>query len=146
MSHELANRNGSLGFWDPFFAPFFEEDEDASYGVLDMKTDIKEVGDNYQMEVELPGFDKKNIQVALNDGYLTVTAHIDRNSSNKDDKGSKENYLHRERFSGTTSRTYYVGDVKKEDIKAAYKDGVLTLTFPKEQKKEALEENTIAIE
>ena len=144
MNRQLTNRYGSANFWDPFFAPFFEEvNEGKTFGSLQMKTDIKELEDHYEMAVELPGFDKKNIGLKLEDGYLAIIAEVNRSDEEKDKKG---NYLHRERFSGKTSRSYYVGDVDKETIKAAYDNGVLTITFPKENPEKAIASHTIAIE
>ena len=143
MNHELTNRMGSFGFFDPFFAPFFEEGQTESFGHLDMKTDIQDVGDGYQMDVELPGFDKKDIGLNLNDGYLTISAKVNRSNDQKDKKGR---YIHRERFSGTTTRTYYVGDIDEKDVKASFMNGILTVRFPKEDAKKIAEQHTIAIE
>ena len=125
MNHELTNRMGSFGFFDPFFAPFFEEGQNESFGHLDMKTDIQDMGDGYKMEVELPGFDKQDLGLNLNDGYLTISAKA---------------------FSGTTTRTYYVGDIEEKDIKASFNNGVLTVMFPKEDAKKVAEAHSIAIE
>ncbi|MBP5091428.1 MAG: Hsp20/alpha crystallin family protein [Bacilli bacterium] len=143
MNHELTNRMGSFGFFDPFFAPFFEEGQNECYGHLDMKTDIQDVGDGYKMEVELPGFDKKDLGLNLNDGYLTISAKVNRSNNQTDKKGR---YIHRERFSGTTTRTYYVGDIDEKDIKANFLNGILTVTFPKEDAKRVAAQHTIAIE
>ena len=130
MNRQLTNRYGSVNFWDPFFAPFFEEgNEGKTFGSLQMKTDIKELEDHYEMAVELPGFDKKDIALRLEDGYLTITAEVNRSLNEKEKKG---NFIHRERFSGKTSRSYYVGDVEKEAIKATYENGVLLINLPKE--------------
>ena len=143
MNHELTNRMGSFGFFDPFFAPFFEEQQNESFGHLDMKTDIQDLGEGYKMEVELPGFDKKDLGLNLNDGYLTISAKINRSNDEKDKKGR---YIHRERFAGTTTRTYYVGDIEEKDIKASFENGVLTVTFPKEDAKKIAAQHMIAIE
>jgi len=96
---------------------------------LDMKTDVKDQGQNYQMEIEVPGVNKKDIGVAYNEGYLTITVKENRELAEKD---KKENYVHRERFSGVASRSYYVGTIDEKAIKATCSDGVLSLTFPKE--------------
>ena len=143
MNHELTNRMGSFGFFDPFFAPFFEEGQNESFGHLDMKTDIQDMGDGYKMEVELPGFDKQDLGLNLNDGYLTISAKVNRYKNDKDKKG---HYIHRERFSGTTTRTYYVGDIEEKDLKASFNNGVLTVMFPKEDAKKVAEAHSIAIE
>jgi|LAHS01.1.fsa_nt_gb HSP20 family protein len=129
----LANNDGFL--FDPLFDLFAPVDlpEPRGFRSLDMKTDIKEEGNAYAMSIELPGVAKKDIAVSLNDGYLTVTAKVEDQTNEKDKKG---NYIHRERFSGTASRSFYVGNIAEKDIKAAFDNGVLTLTFPKEVTKE----------
>ncbi|OPZ37466.1 MAG: Acid shock protein [Tenericutes bacterium ADurb.BinA155] len=143
MNRQLENRNNeSVGFLDPFFDAFFGNEEDKNFGVLAMKTDIKEDEKNYEMDVELPGFDKKDISLNMKDGYLTVSAKVDRNLNEKEKKG----YIHRERFSGMSTRSYYVGDVDEKSIKAAYKDGVLAITFPKDSVKAVEDKHSIAIE
>jgi HSP20 family molecular chaperone IbpA len=81
MNHQLTNRLGGFGFFDPFFAPFFEEEHgDSSFGSLEMKTDIQDLGNGYQMDVELPGFEKKDIALNLNEGYLTISAKVNRDA------------------------------------------------------------------
>ena len=109
-----------------------------------MKTDIKENQDKYTLEVELPGFDKNNISLNLKDGYLTVTAKVNR--SIKHEEGKKEGFVHRERFSGSATRSYYVGDIEQKDIHASYKDGVLSIDLPKEDVKKVEEQHQIAID
>ncbi len=95
----------------------------------DMKTGIKEQEGNYLLDIELPGYDKADIRVELKDGYLTVIAEKNQENDEKDEKG---NYIRRERYSGSCKRTFYVGEnVKQEDIKASFKDGILDLTIPK---------------
>lgn len=147
---KLTNYEGGLGLFDPWFEPFFGEDaskEEKNFGMLSMKTDIKEADNGYTMDVELPGFDKKDINLSLDDGYLTITAKVDH-SEKTDEKTTtkKDNYIHRERFSGVASRSYYVGGIQEKDIKAGYKDGVLTINFPKEKKEEIAKQHSIAIE
>ena len=105
-----------------------------------MRTDIKENEDSYLMEVEIPGADKNDIHVDLKDGYLNISV----SRSEKSDGGKKDNYIHRER-SFSCQRSYYIGDVRKEDIKAKYENGILNVTIPKETEKKA-EESRILIE
>ena len=94
-----------------------------------MKTDIKELEDAYQLDVELPGVKKENVTVELKDGALEIKVVSEVNNDEKDSKGK---YLRRERFYGSCSRSFYVGeDVKQEDIKAKFDNGVLTITVPK---------------
>ena len=133
MKNAVSNFEGSFLF-DPLFDLLSSEDfpETRGFRSLDMKTDIKEEGSNYLMEIDLPGVNKKDISISLNDGYLTVEAKVDRENNEKDKKG---NYIHRERFSGIASRNYYVGDVEQKDVTAAFDNGVLKLSFPKEAQK-----------
>jgi HSP20 family molecular chaperone IbpA len=103
-----------------------------------MKTDIKENEDGYEVSIAMPGVKKEDIQAELKEGYLTVTATTKQDKDEKDDKGR---YIRRERFYGTAKRSFYVGeDVKQEDIKAKYTDGVLILDVPKVQPKVEEEE------
>jgi HSP20 family protein len=92
-----------------------------------MKTDIKEDEKAYFMEIEIPGYDKKDVSLSLEKGYLTVSAE------KKECSEKKENYIRKER-SCRVSRTYYVGEVNKESIKAKYENGVLFIDIPKKEK------------
>ena len=117
-------------FDDLFNTPFFTRSEANM-----MKTDIKEHDGGYELTVDLPGVKKDDIKAELNDGYLTITAE---NNSSKDEKDEKGKYICRERYSGSYSRSFYVGDaVTEEDIKAKFENGTLTMDIPK---KEALPE------
>ena len=117
-------------FDDLFNTPFFTRSEQNM-----MKTDIKEHDTGYELTVDLPGVKKEDIKAELNDGYLTITAE---NNTSKDEKDEKGKYICRERYSGSYSRSFYVGDaVTEEDIKAKFENGTLTLDIPK---KEALPE------
>ena len=113
-------------FSDPFFTTPFETAGRSSL----MKTDIQEKDGSYVIDMELPGYTKEDIQAELKDGYLTISAN---HTENKDEKDNKGKYLRRERFQGTCKRTFYVGeDIRQEDIKAAFQNGVLRLAVPKE--------------
>ena len=106
-----------------FDAPFFRSSRPQA-----MKTDIREENGLYLMTMELPGFDKNDIKAEIKNGYLTVTAE-----KNDEKEEKKEGYVFRERSTGSCSRSFYVGDhVTQNDIKAAYKDGILHMSFPKE--------------
>lgn len=130
------NGNGLDIFDEVFMDPFFGEKENKI-----MKTDVKEKEGNYVLEIDVPGYDKEDIQIELNNGYITVTA---TRNEEKEDKSSK--YLKRERFTGMCSRSYYAGDnVKEEDIKANFKNGILTIAFPKEPEKRLEEKRYIPI-
>ena len=94
-----------------------------------MKTDVREHENGYELDVDLPGIKKENVKVKLEDGYLTISASTAQNNDEKDKKG---NYIRRERFSGSYSRSFYVGEeVKETDIKAKFDNGVLQLSIPK---------------
>ena len=109
-----------------------------------MKTDLKEHEDGYELSVDLPGFKKDQIQLQLSNGYLTVSAAKGVEEEGKDKKGR---LVHQERFSGSMSRSYYVGEnLEEEDIKARFENGVLTLDFPKAEQKKLPEKKTIMIE
>lgn len=107
-----------------------------------MKTDVHETEDSYEMNVDLPGFKKEDIHVDLNEGYLTVRAE---KNLEKEEKKEKK-VIRSERYVGSMSRTFYVGDVKPESVKCRYEDGVLTLEFPKADQKKLPEAHTITIE
>ena len=137
----LSNRN----FIDSFFNdPFFERPfENASSQI--MKTDINENDASYLVEMELPGYKKEDIKADLKDGYLTITAS--RNET-KEEHDSKGKCIRKERYTGSCNRSFYVGkELTQEDIKAAFSDGILRLSIPKEVPK-AIEEQPryIAIE
>ena len=111
-----------------------------------MKTDIQEHEDGYTLEMDLPGFKKEEIQIELNNGYMTISAAKGLDEDEKDKKSGK--YIRRERYTGSCQRSFYVGeDVTEEDIKAEFKHGILKLFVPKVEAKKAVEGNKyIAIE
>ena len=108
-----------------------------------MKTDVREVGDSYEVDIDLPGFKKDEIQVELKDGNLTVSA---AKGLDKDEQDQQGRYIRRERYAGTCSRSFYVGDLRQEDISAKFEDGILKLTMPKAERKELPQHNFITIE
>lgn len=132
-----ANDLFSDVFSDMFSAPVFNSSSTL------MKTDIMEKDGNYILDMELPGCKKEDISIELKDGYLNVQASRNQNKEEKDDKG---NLLRQERYSGSFSRSFFIGkNIHEEDIKANYDNGELKITFPKE--KEVLpEKKTIMIE
>lgn len=138
----LANRNYNL-FDEMFRDPFFSQPFESTSSQI-MKTDVHEKDGNYVIEMELPGYKKEDIKADLKDGYMTITAS--RNES-KEEKDAKGNCIHKERYTGSCNRRFYVGDkVRQEDIKAAFKDGVLCLIVPKDVPKTVEESKYIAIE
>ena len=111
------------------FDDFFKDDDFFHRSNHLMKTDIKEKKDKYIIEVDLPGFDKENINLKLSNGYLEISAKMD---SKKDE--SEEKYVRKERFYGECSRSFYVGDqLEEEDIEAEFKNGILKIDIPKKE-------------
>ena len=109
-----------------------------------MKTDVRETESAYEMDVDLPGFKKEEVQVQLENGYLTISA-VKSTETNEDDRKGK--YIRRERYAGTMQRSFYVGDVlTQEDIKAKFENGILKVSIPKKDAKAVQEKKTIAIE
>lgn len=139
----LANRGFNSLFDDMFNDPFFTRSYDRTSTQM-MKTDIHEKDGNYLVEMELPGYAREDIKADLKDGYLTITAHKNETKEEKDAHGK---CIHKERYTGTCNRRFYVGeDVTQDDIKAAFKDGVLKLQIPKEVEKEEAQPKLITIE
>ena len=109
-----------------------------------MKTDVKETEKGYEVAVDLPGFKKDEIQLELNDGYLTISAE---KGLDKEEKDKKDKYIRRERYAGSMSRTFYVGDtLKPDDVKAKYEDGVLVISLSKKVPEAIEQRSQIAIE
>ena len=110
-----------------------------------MKTDVKETDNSYEVDIDLPGFKKDEIEAKLENGYLTISAAKGLDKEEKEEKDGK--YIRKERYSGAMSRSFYVGDeLKQEDIKAKYEDGILKLSVPKEEPKKVETTKHIAIE
>ena len=110
----------------------------------EMLTDVKEHENNYEVEIDLPGFKKEEINIELNEGYLTITAS---KGLDEDEKNKQGKIVRQERYSGVMQRSYYVGEqLTTEDIKAKYEDGVLKLEIPKKEEKKLPEKHTIMIE
>ena len=110
-----------------------------------MKTDIRETDDakGYRLAVELPGFKKEEISLDFKDGYLTISAE---KGLDKDEEDKKGHLLRQERYTGSCSRSFYVGDIKPEDIKAKYEFGVLSVLVPKEDLQKSPVSKAIPIE
>ena len=110
-----------------------------------MRTDIKETANGYELDIDLPGYDKKDVQAELKDGYLTISAATKKNNDTKDENGK---YIRRERYYGSCSRSFYIGEnITQEEIKAKFENGILKLSVPKKEAKPAVEKSQyIAIE
>ena len=125
----------------------FPEVDKALYGKHashEMKTDVKETDSGYEVDIDLPGFKKDEINVQLDNGYLSISAAkgLDKEEKNKEGK-----YIRKERYAGAMSRCFYVGDaLTQEDIKAKYESGILRLSIPKKEAKQVEATKRIAIE
>ena len=109
-----------------------------------MNTDVRETESSYELDVDLPGFQKDEISVDLENGYLSISATKKLNNDTKDEHGA---YIRRERYSGAMKRSFYVGDaVEPENVSAKYEDGILKLSVPKQVRKPLPRSSAIAIE
>ena len=141
MMPSIFGNNFVDDVFDDMF-PFAGNYTTANYDL--MKTDVKDAGDHYELEMEMPGVEKENIKAELKDGYLTLSA---AKGLDKDAKDKEGNYIRRERYAGSMSRSFYVGDgVKEEDIHAKYEDGILKLSVPKKAPEKIEKDGYIAIE
>ena len=117
------------------FGDFFDEDFFPKKERNLMRTDIREKKDKYIVDIDLPGFEKNNISLSLENGYLNIHAKVEK----KEDHDNDEKFVHRERFFGECSRSYYVGDdIKEEDINAEFKNGILQIEIPKKEEQKKL--------
>ena len=140
MKNEMTNR---LEFFDPFFEDFFGKEYKRTSNEL-MKTNIKDEGDHYSFEVELPQVKKENVKVSVEDGYMTIYAEYNNSENEKNSNGK---YIRRERYYGSTSRSFYVGEgIHQEDVKASFDNGELKIVVPKEAPKQVEENKFIPIE
>ncbi len=133
--------NNSLDFFenafDDFFRPLFYDEKFDS-----MKTDIKETPNAYELDVEMPGFDKEDISVSVENGYMTVRAE----KKEKEESGKEEKRYVRKERSVSCQRSYYIGDTEEDTIKAKYENGLLTVTVPKKEEKKPEGKKSISIE
>ncbi|MCI5996271.1 MAG: Hsp20/alpha crystallin family protein [Blautia sp.] len=125
----LTNRAFDL-FDDMFNDPFFTRSYEPVTTSHIMKSDIQENENGYLLDIELPGYNKEDVQAELKDGYLTITANHEDKKEEKDKNGK---FIRKERYTGTCKRSFYVGEeVRQEDIKAAFQNGILRLAIPKQ--------------
>lgn len=136
MMPRIFGENLFDDFMNDFAFPAFPNVEKKLYGKHArnlMKTDIKDTDTGYEVDVDLAGFKKDEIQIELEKGFLTVTA---AKGLDKDEKDKKDNYIRRERYAGSMSRSFYVGEhVTEDDIHPKYENGILSFTVPKEEAK-----------
>ena len=144
MKNYLTNYNRSNSpfdfidsAFDDLFRPlFYDEKLDA------MKTDIRETKDAYILDVEMPGFEKSEISMDVENGYLTIRAE----KSEKDEEDKKEHRYVRKERSVSCQRSYYIGDADEDSIKAKYDKGVLTVTLPKKEEEKPAPKKAIVID
>ena len=131
----------------PFDEQFFTEKKEPLYGKNVsrlMKTDVRETEKTYELDIDLPGFKKDEIQIELKDGYLTVSAE---KGLDKDEEDKKGKYIRKERYAGALSRTFYLGEeIREEEIKAKFENGILSVSIPKEEEKKVEGPKHISIE
>ena len=122
----LVPRRNSFDLFDDFFDDGFFQKNTKSM----MKTDIREKSDKYLLDIDLPGFEKENINISLENGYLNISAKSENEKEEKDE----EKYLHKERFYGECTRSFYVGeDIEEQNINASFKNGILKIEVPKKE-------------
>ena len=129
--------------WMDFSFPDIDKELYGKHAKNLMKTDVKEKDGNYEVAIDLPGFKKDEIKMELENGYLTISAAKGLDKDETDKETGK--YIRRERYAGNLSRSFYIGDVKQEDVKAAFKNGILSISVPKEDKKAKEEKKYITI-
>ncbi len=109
-----------------------------------MKTDVRETENSYELDIDLPGFKKDEINVQLDNGYLSISA---AKGLDKDEEKKNSKYIRRERYAGSMSRSFYVGDqLTQQDIKAKFENGILKISVPKKDVQQVAQNNHIAIE
>ena len=145
MLPSLFSENLFDDFFGDSFNRYMRDTQNALYGKHAkhlMKTDVRETDEGYEVDIDLPGFAKDEVNLELEDGYLTIRA---AKGLDKDEKDKKGRYIRQERYAGACSRSFYVGDIKPEDVSAKYEDGILKISLPKAGKKELPKQSTIAI-
>ena len=140
-------------FTENLFDDFFNDFDEDFFGKKNplygkharnmMKTDVRETDTTYEVDIDLPGFKKEDINVSYENGYLTISTS---KGLDKDEKDKDGRYIRQERYVGNMTRSFYLGDIPKEDIKAKYEGGVLRLSVPKSDMKQIENTSTIMIE
>ncbi len=131
----IPRKRNEFDLFDDIFGgdDFFSTRRESSI----MKTDIKEKSDKYIIDIDLPGYEKENINLELKDGYLIVSAKVEK----EEHSDEKERFVHKERFYGECSRSFYIGkQVVEEDIHAEFKNGILKISIPKKEETKDLPE------
>ena len=132
----------NLDVFDDMFDGFFSKE--PVYNNPIMRTDVYEKNGYYNLDIELPGYNKEDVQMDLVDGYLNIKATHNLSNEEKDAKG---NLIRSERRFGTCSRSFYVGEkIKAEDVKARFENGILNITLPSKEQKSIETKQTVTIE
>ena len=132
-------------FSDPFgmMVPQSRDPLYGKHGKNLMKTDVRETENSYELDIDLPGFKKDEVNVELKNGYLTIQAAKGLDKEEQDKKGK---YIRQERYAGACSRSFYVGeDVEPEEVSAKFEDGILSISVPKAAKKQLPKQTSINI-
>ena len=147
MMPSIFGENLFDDFMNDFSFPTFPNVDKELYGKHAknlMKTDVKETEKGYEVDMDLPGFKKDEIQIELKDGYLTVSAE---KGLDKDEEDKKGKYIRKERYAGALSRTFYLGEeIREDEIKAKFENGILSVSIPKEEEKKVEGPKHISIE
>lgn len=135
------------GFFDGFGTPWIERKTSTQNAAVPaiMKTDVKENETGYELDIDLPGYKKEDVKAELKEGYLTISAKTETSDDKKDEAGK---YIRRERYVGSCSRSFFVGEeIEQENIKAKFENGILKISVPKKEvKPEIPEKKYITIE
>ena len=130
--------------WMDFSFPDIDKKLYGKHAKNVMKTDIREMDDSYEVVIDLPGFKKDEIEVQLENGYLTISA---AKGLDKDETDKQGKYLRQERYAGSMSRSFYVGeDITEEDIHGKFENGILKMDIPKDESKKVEKKKNITIQ
>lgn len=101
---------------------------DTGFSGKSFNVDVKDNGDSYELKAELPGYTKEDVHLSYKDNYLSISASKEESKDEKDEQG---NFIRRERYSGSMSRSFYIDNIDEQKCNAEFKDGILTITMPK---------------
>lgn len=137
FAKNISNKDDDFNsLFDVFNEPFFHNALSPFSTAKSFKVDVKDLGSAYELTAELPGIKKENISLSYENSYLTIKVANKEEKTVDDKEKQSEKYLRRERYYGEMQRSFYIDDIDEANVKAAYKDGILTLTLPKAVKKE----------
>lgn len=137
FAKNISNKDDDFNsLFDVFNEPFFHNVLSPFSTAKSFKVDVKDLGSAYELTAELPGIKKENISLSYENSYLTIKVANKEEKTVNDKEKQSEKYLRRERYYGEMQRSFYIDDIDEANVKAAYKDGILTVTLPKAVKKE----------